>query len=55
MTTYLMNVQTKRVASLEEWENTIEDWEDEGGAARHDSLYVEVVKNAEGEWEEVAS
>ena len=55
MTTWLMNVQTKRVATLEEWESTIEDWEDEGGAAQHDSLYVEVVKNAQGDWEKVSS
>ncbi|UJD97029.1 hypothetical protein FS593_22255 (plasmid) [Lelliottia amnigena] len=50
MTVYLRSSITGKVLTQKEWQHSINEWDDEGGASDPADEFIEVVKDEEGNW-----
>ncbi|NTZ44158.1 hypothetical protein FCM30_00010 [Lelliottia aquatilis] len=50
MTVYLRSSITGKVLTQKEWQHSLNEWEDEGGASAQVDEFIEVVKDQEGNW-----
>lgn len=49
---YLRNSVTGKVMTQEEWQQSLSEWEDEGGSPSPTGEFVEVVRDSNGNWVE---
>ncbi|HAT8002647.1 hypothetical protein EVY06_22880 [Citrobacter koseri] len=52
MTIYLRSSVTGKVLTQEEWQQSLSEWEDEGGSPSPTEEFIEVVKDSKGNWVE---
>ncbi|MEQ6281197.1 hypothetical protein [Kluyvera huaxiensis] len=52
MTIFLRSSKTGKVLTQEEWLNSLNEWEDEGGTLADADEFIEVVKDELGNWVE---
>ncbi|MCL6721604.1 hypothetical protein M8R21_39400 [Klebsiella sp. T2.Ur] len=52
MTVYLRSSVTGKILTQEEWQHSLNEWEDEGGTAAPADEFIEVVKDSAGNWVE---
>lgn len=50
MTIYLRSSITGKVLTQKEWQHSLNEWDDEGGASDPVDEFIEVVKDEEGNW-----
>ncbi|EMM5415335.1 hypothetical protein [Citrobacter farmeri] len=47
---YLRSSVTGKILTQEEWQQSLSEWEDEGGSPAPADELIEVVKDGEGNW-----